>query len=335
LIKERERHRKTKQAFQERWEAAAQRMKAVDEAIVKFDDHYRESNEERERSVSLAARQDELKDLKLADIRSLKKERQFLLEIKEETGSRVERFKHVQKYLEKVRDESNGQYKSIRDLLDRYNLLSSTRSVLMNRDTRARDLVRRRTKQLKDLKLIKANEAVSLNNHIFEMREEFEELKNSLMRMDEDFLHIKTTTAQRAKDLGQVRIATYNLYLQVCRKFHHPASIIPSDTIQQLQYIQNSMKEMNKLRKEVKHILKSAREAAEQEKKAEEQAALELSRKKHHRSRKLVADAHAIFGIARPPPHPHQPKMQMAEKAKETEKSVEAKASSAQSVARL
>ncbi len=41
LVKERHRHRAKQAEFQKRWEAAALQMKAVDQSVQKFNDHYR------------------------------------------------------------------------------------------------------------------------------------------------------------------------------------------------------------------------------------------------------------------------------------------------------
>lgn len=43
LEKERYRHAEKMASFQKRWESAAEAMKAVDDSIVKFDDHYKVS----------------------------------------------------------------------------------------------------------------------------------------------------------------------------------------------------------------------------------------------------------------------------------------------------
>ena len=72
---------------------------------------------------------------------------------------------------------------------------------------------------------VKVNECVILSNEVFELMEQLNVLRNQQEQLDEDLSHIKTTAAQRAMDLGRVRIATYNLYLQICRKRARAAKV--------------------------------------------------------------------------------------------------------------
>lgn len=72
-------------------------------------------------------------------------------EIKRTTSERLERFKPAEKYLERVRDESQGEFRSIRELLDRFTYFSTTRTGLVEREQHARNLVGRRNKQINDM----------------------------------------------------------------------------------------------------------------------------------------------------------------------------------------
>jgi hypothetical protein len=115
---------------------------------------FQDTNNQRDRYFKLVARQNELKAVKMNENRRLTDEKNFLEEVLLQTTQRVERFKPVKEYLEKVRQASKGEYRTIRELLDQSNSLTTTRAELMERDETSRELIRRREKMLDSLMIV-------------------------------------------------------------------------------------------------------------------------------------------------------------------------------------
>ncbi len=70
--------------------------------------------------------------------------------------------------------------------------------------------------------------------------------------------------------------------------------------MKQLEYIQSAMKEMNKLRREVHHILRDAKRQAEKEEKARELEALEIQKRRLRMPNLLkMGDMFGLFKIKR------------------------------------
>jgi hypothetical protein len=84
----------------------------------------------------------------MQDISRLEKEKTFLHEVKMETNERLERFKPVKAYLEKVQEASNGQFRSIRELFDSYDTLSNERTEMTKLHDISDQLVHNRQKVL-------------------------------------------------------------------------------------------------------------------------------------------------------------------------------------------
>jgi len=102
----------------------------------------------------IVKRQHELKLLKLRDVQKLEDEMEFLKVVKKETMERLECFKPVKTYLEKVREASHGKFKSIRELFDAYDELSVERAEMTKRDQASSALVAGRQRQLELLSAV-------------------------------------------------------------------------------------------------------------------------------------------------------------------------------------
>ncbi|CAL8068012.1 unnamed protein product [Orchesella dallaii] len=302
LVKARFNWGEERKKLSERWDAAIEKHKLVQENIPKFNGYYKDSFAKRERALGQHERELHQCKKKERKLRRLHKEKNALDKIKWEQDSRLDKFSTFKTYLDKVKEASQGEYGDLREIIDRYAVLAEARSSLMNRTDSTRETVARRSKALERDVLMKTNEVLAYRNFLSELVDYQQTLHNQVLRLEDNLLRIKTTAAQRTLIIGQIKMAIRNLYLQVCKHMHRNARITPEDTLGQLVDIRISVREMYKLAKDIKHMLKVAYVTAESEAQAREKQ----RRKVEERQKKIdkltnarIMDPRELFGLPR------------------------------------
>lgn len=300
LVKARLEWKTEREALNKRWEEAIAKHGIVQDNIPKFNGYYKDSFAKRDRALHQQAREREQCDLKDLELRRLHKEMHNLERIKAEQDSRLEKFSIFKTYLEQVKVSSQGEYGDLREIIDRYAVLAEARNNLMTRTESTRESVQRRQKALERDILMKSNEVLAYRNFLSELMDYQNSLHEQVLRLEDNLIRIKTTAAQRTLIIGQIKMAIRNLYLQVCKHMHRNARITPDDTLGQLLDIRISVREMYKLAKDIKHMLRNAYLTAEAEAAAREKQ----KRKNSERRRRLEKlgkrgkiDPRELFGL--------------------------------------
>ena len=86
---------------------------------------------------------------KIREVNRNQKELECLLRLQKQCEKRLDRFRIFERYLERVRDTSHGEFSDIRDIIDRYGVLSQARNGLITRDVRNQDKTERAQNALK------------------------------------------------------------------------------------------------------------------------------------------------------------------------------------------
>ncbi|CAG7834596.1 unnamed protein product [Allacma fusca] len=299
LVKERIKYKLIKNDFNKRWEDGQTKQIIIDGALVKFDGYYRETLGKRNRAIQQTAHELAQKMEKERELSRYKKELDFLVRLQEQCEKRLSQFRIFERYLTKVRDESHGEFADVRDIIDRYGVLSQARTGLISRDLRNQDRIERAQNSLKRTMELRSNELLVYNNYLSELRVYRDNILEEILQLEEMLLHIKTTAASRTLLIGQIKMAINNLYLGLCRQLNRAAKIPMEDTLKQLNYIKGSMREIIKLSRDVKQMLKNAAQAAERDRKEKER--LERENRKHKYKygsiKGKAVDYLALFGI--------------------------------------
>lgn len=284
----------------QRWDAAIAKHHLVQENIPKFNGYYKDGFTKRDRAIQSQLREREQCEQKNREIRRLIKEKRRLEDIKSEQDTRLEKFSIFKTYLAKVKESSQGEYGDLREIIDRYAILAEARNNLLGRTESTRDTVQRRQKALERDILMKSNEVLAYRNFLSELMDYQNALHEQVNQLEDNLLRIKTTAAKRTLIIGQIKMAIRNLYLQVCKHMHRSAKITPEDTLGQLMDIRISVREMYKLAKDIKHMLRNAYLTAEAEARAREKQKKKLA-DRQKRLDKLgiggVMDPRKLFGM--------------------------------------
>jgi hypothetical protein len=304
LVKERIKYKLIKNDFNQRWEVGQAKQIIIDGALVKFDGYYRETLGKRNRAIQQTAHELAQKMEKEREVNRFKKELDFLSRLQEQCEKRLGQFMVFEKYLTKVRDASHGEFADVRDIIDRYRVLSQARNGLISRDVRNQDRIERAQNSLKRTMELRSNELLVYNNYLSELRVYRDNILEDILQLEEMLLHIKTTAASRTLLIGQIKMAVNNLYLGLCKQLNRAAKIPMEDTLKQLNYIKGSMKEIIKLSRDVKQMLKHAARAAEKERKEKERQERESRKHKHKYGKDKVqaVDYLGLFGIQQDEP---------------------------------
>jgi len=300
LVKERSKWKGERTQFERRWAAAIDKQNRVNDAIPNFDKYYRDTHTKRDRALRQTTRERHVRDQKNTEISRLTKELDKLDQVKNEVESRVDKFSVFKVYLEKVRQASHGEYTDIREITDRFAILTDARSTLMAKNNFTRDTVTRRQKALENDIIMKSNEVLGYRNYLSELQDYQAGLVDQVLRLDDNLLRIKTTAANRTLIIGQIKMAINNLYLQMCKQMHRNPKISPEDTLGQLNDVRVSMIEMVKLNRDIKHMLKAASTAAEDEARIRERERLKAEERK--RRKQTTTGAVNIRGLFNLPP---------------------------------
>jgi len=302
LVKARIAWKEERKTITSRWNAAIEKHNLVQENIPKFNGYYKDGFAKRERALQQQAREREQCHVKDRELRRLTKEKNKLEIVKRNQNDRLERFSIFMNYLDKVKQSSQGEYGDLREIIDRYAVLAEARNSLKGRTETIRDSVQRRQVALERDIVMKSTEVLAYRNFLSELMDYQASLHEQVLRLEDNLIRIKTTAAQRTLIIGQIKMAIRNLYLQVCKHMHRTGKITPEDTLGQLMDIRISVREMYKLAKDIKHMLRNAYLTAEAEAAAREKQ----RRKNEERLRRLdklgmggKVDPRMLFGLRR------------------------------------
>ncbi|OXA56573.1 coiled-coil domain-containing protein 42 homolog [Folsomia candida] len=272
LVKARTEWMEDKKVLDARWKACTERYNNCYENIPNFNGYYRDSFDKRERAFHTFLQEQEASIVKDRTIRRLRKELKCLTEVRDASEKRLHKFTTFKNYLHKVKETSHGEYADIREIMDRYSTLAEARESLSEKNDATREYITRKQKTQESDIVMKSNEILAYRNFLSELLEYKDGIADEAQRLDDSLLRIKSTAAQRTKIIGQIKMSIDNLYRQVCKYMHRPLKLNATDTIGQLTDIGISVREMCKLSKDIKHMLKAAFVTAESERITNEKA---------------------------------------------------------------
>uniref|UniRef100_A0A1I8I398 DUF4200 domain-containing protein n=2 Tax=Macrostomum lignano TaxID=282301 RepID=A0A1I8I398_9PLAT len=212
-----------KEEFQMKMESLQQRREELEkkehqlkESLLKFDRFLKETDAKRVRAVKKAGDERAYRRQKEQEIVEIQGEMRVYSQLRERLKALSDRYERYQKFLEKVIEESN-EFTEVREVMDRYETLSSTKKDLKRREDRNQETVEGHKSEQSRYKESKANEVLSQNNVLSGLRERLDESASRALQCEAEWTQVKNSVADRTLQLGMIRVATHNLCQLVSR----------------------------------------------------------------------------------------------------------------------
>ncbi|XP_065196682.1 uncharacterized protein LOC135828161 [Sycon ciliatum] len=210
-----------KEAFKEKMTQLAEKRKLVDEEevrlqkeIIKQTAHIKYNDEKRQKALRKTHDEQLLNKVKQDELQALQ-DKETMLQRKLQTQERkLQKLMKFAVYLDKVVDESEA-YTEIADIMDRYTTLHTTYRDLLALDTENQDAVDARRKEFAQVKEVRSSEVLALTNELAILQAKLDTLHQSNSKLDSEWQHIRNTAAKQTLTLGQLKLATSNLYTMI------------------------------------------------------------------------------------------------------------------------
>nr|XP_002128459.1 coiled-coil domain-containing protein 42 homolog [Ciona intestinalis] len=249
-----------KEEFQMKMESLQQRREELErkehqlkESLLKFDKFLKENDSKRARAIKKAHDERELRRGKEKDIERLQEDIERLSKERERYQKKLEKNSIFQKYMERVQ-ESTDEFSEIREIIGRYDTLVATHVDLMKRDLKNQDAIEEEKGRLVKFTEEKSNEILYYNNQLAQMQTRLDQAQSKAVKWESKWTHIQNTAAKKTLLLGQIKIATLNLFQLVNKHLKQQATVPIENTSLQLDKIQMFIQDLSQITTEIKRV---------------------------------------------------------------------------------
>eukprot|EP01112_Ceratiomyxa_fruticulosa_P007693 TRINITY_DN1995_c0_g1_i2.p1 TRINITY_DN1995_c0_g1~~TRINITY_DN1995_c0_g1_i2.p1 ORF type:complete len:317 (-),score=64.19 TRINITY_DN1995_c0_g1_i2:129-1079(-) len=224
--------------LKQRDETLQHRGHSLQESFLKFNRFLLDNDTKRakaERRIVEEKGQQEIKEVELGSMMEVLRK----LEIdREEKSKLLESMTMYQKYLQTV-VESTEEFKEVKTLIERWGTLQQTTQQLQK--TTAQHLQDTETARVSLLRYSeeKTNEILDLDNKIAKLQQTLESIQEKVRLGQAENDETSESAVEKCLQIGQIRMAIDNIFRQVVE--HGNYVVRKTDTLQQLQYITNSL----------------------------------------------------------------------------------------------
>ncbi|XP_078492303.1 coiled-coil domain-containing protein 42 homolog [Ciona intestinalis] len=249
-----------KEEFQMKMESLQQRREELErkehqlkESLLKFDKFLKENDSKRARAIKKAHDERELRRGKEKDIERLQEDITRLSKERERYQKKLEKNSIFQKYMERVQ-ESTDEFSEIREIIGRYDTLVATHVDLMKRDLKNQDAIEEEKGRLVKFTEEKSNEILYYNNQLAQLQTRLDQAQSKAVKWESKWTHIQNTAAKKTLLLGQIKIATLNLFQLVNKHLKQQATVPIENTSLQLDKIQMFIQDLSQITTEIKRV---------------------------------------------------------------------------------
>eukprot|EP01137_Pigoraptor_chileana_P028674 Opistho-2@12865 len=232
------------ESIQQRREELERKEYQLKESLFKFDKFLKENDSKRARADKKAHDERIQRDTKVKEITTLKDELSQLSRARDKQNALVRKLLHYQHYLERVL-ETSEEFSEVREIIARYDTLVATNEDLLARQRRNQDENERKRAELNKFTEEKNNEILNYNNRLANLQKTFEETQMRALKWEAEWNHILNTAAKKTLLLGQIKMATHNLFSLVNR--HLKMRLGACKTIEQLERIQEFVEDLSQI----------------------------------------------------------------------------------------
>lgn len=245
LFKQKEEFSMKMESLSQRREELARKETQLKESLLKFDKFLQENDAKRLRAIKKAIEERKTKDQKEGEILELKESQNRLYLKKDKQAEVIDTNLSFHSYLESLL-ENNSEYVEVKDIISRFDTLSATNSELLDRSRSAQE----RTEQDRQSFAItleeKNNMILNCNNQIAKLQAKLEDRKHASAKYQAELDKILKNASQKSLFLGQVKMATNNLFFIVKNHLNSRLNST-SDTLTQLDKVGQFIVDLNQI----------------------------------------------------------------------------------------
>ncbi|KAJ3048948.1 Cilia- and flagella-associated protein 73 [Rhizophlyctis rosea] len=233
------------EALAQRREELARKEQQLKESLNKFDKALKENGAKRTRALKKSLDERKTREQKEQEIIVLKDNAQALTVKKDRQGKSVETNLSYQRYLESVL-ESVEEFGEVKDIIARFDTLAATNAELMERAREAQEKTERDRVVFLHETEEKNNVILNYNNEIAKLQTKLEESQSRSARCQAEWDLTMKNASQKSLLLGQVKMATNNLFNLVKSHLNNRVGGT-TDTLTQLDKIQQFILDLTEI----------------------------------------------------------------------------------------
>ncbi|XP_065893141.1 coiled-coil domain-containing protein 42 homolog [Dysidea avara] len=235
------------ESLQQRREELERKEQDLKDSLLKFDKFLKENDMKRSRAIKKTKDEEDLALQKEREISRLQNEIDQLEEQVDQQAHKIQRYKVYREYMEQVLEYSQ-EFDEIREIIARYDTLKTTRQDLLEREHRNQDAIEAEKADLMKFTEEKNNEILSYNNQLAQLQTRLEKAQSTAVKWESEWTRIQTTAAKKTLMLGQIKMATHNLYTLINKHLQRKVPIQEADqTLLQLDKIQMFIKDLTEI----------------------------------------------------------------------------------------
>ncbi|KAI9176031.1 hypothetical protein H9P43_006395 [Blastocladiella emersonii ATCC 22665] len=211
LTREKDEFRIRMDMLAQRREELTRKEGMLGDSLTKFEKFLKDNDAKRNRAVKKAHEERKFREAKELEIARLKDQVAQLSRVRVRQERQVRQGMHYQRYLESILEVAEG-FSEIRDLLSRFDTLSMTNAELVDRARVAQDRNEAERQAFQARGEEKNTTILNLNNTIATLKLRLEELEARSAAWQLAIERSMHGARQKSLELGQVRMATNNLF---------------------------------------------------------------------------------------------------------------------------
>ncbi|TPX32125.1 hypothetical protein SmJEL517_g04704 [Synchytrium microbalum] len=256
LVQQKQEHATKMAALLVHKEELRRREAQLKESLVKFEKFIKESDQKRIRALKKSLDERGTRHAKEVEISQLKESVATLTTKRGRQAKAVETNVTYQRYLESVQ-EAFPEFGEVRDIIVRFDTLMATNTELAERAHAAQeDSEKERAAFAKSCET-RNNTMLSCNNEIAKLQARFEDAQRKTARWQAELDHAMRGATEKSLVLGQVKLATSNLF-NLVRQHLNGRLNGTSDTLIQMDRIGQFILDLSQITQDAQSLVLSA-----------------------------------------------------------------------------
>ncbi|KAI8826009.1 uncharacterized protein EV422DRAFT_491734 [Fimicolochytrium jonesii] len=219
-----------------RREELARKEGRLRESLGKFDKFLKENDAKRTRAQKKSLDERRVREQKEDEITVLRTNMAELTDVRERQGRSVETNLAYQRYLELLL-ETVEEFSEVKDIIARFDTLAATNSALLDRAREAQERTERDRSGFVHSTEEKNTTILNQNNEIAKLQSKLEHLQSRTTKLQSECDQTINNATQKSLLLGQIKMATNNLF-QLVKSHVNNRLVATGSTVVQLEKIQ-------------------------------------------------------------------------------------------------
>ncbi|KAI4890181.1 hypothetical protein NFI96_033024, partial [Prochilodus magdalenae] len=218
-----------------RREEVKQKEIKIMERIENADQYIKTMQEKQCQASRRLKNERELRLQKEKELQALKEELQQLTVRRDRLRKRVKKNEVYADFVTGVVKSSN-QFQDTRQLISHFDMMTKMKKELLQNTQRTQTAAETIRAQLKQRIDQNSDRILQCNNKLAELQRQLDAARTESQLWDSKWAHIQNTAAKKTLSLGAIKMATMNIYQNVCKKARDEV-IAVDDTMKQLDKV--------------------------------------------------------------------------------------------------